>query len=76
MYIVECSYDYKEFVNPWSVQLIDSLLRKTVEKTRVKSDDDVIKMVKSYKEIYSDKMITAEKVYMQGPRLDLVHIYD
>jgi len=76
MYIVECSYDYREFVKPWNVQLIDSHLRKTIEKTRVKSDDDVIKLIKAYKEIYGDRMITAEKVYMQGPRLDLVHIYD
>ena len=76
MYVVNCSYDYRDFVKPWKVTLTEPYRGTVQEVQRVETDEEVIALIKDYKEKYGEKLITAEQVYMGSPRLDLVHIYE
>lgn len=76
MFLVECSYDYTQRINPWKVTLTEPYKNSTVKTERLKTDADVVARIKEYKSTYGDKLLVSEKVYMQGPRLDFVHLYD
>ena len=76
MYLVECSYLLDSFVTPWKVVLIEPSQKLPKETYRLATDEQVIALIKSYKEVYGDKLILSEHVYIAGNRLDFAHIFD
>lgn len=77
MYIVECSYIYSDFANPWKVTLIEPQLGSYVETLRLKDEEAVYAAIESYKEQYgNDKVLVSERVYSVGPKLNYKRFYN